>query len=171
MIPTTKPEIWPTDRPCVVFMVPAERSIEYGAIMQRITGRVIEDLHWSPLYMELIGLISSSPQHGTDGIFFLEDIGIDTRKVTLLMLWGDTAKSVHFENDVPEECGVGTVILPATGVLIPTVRMPNIDGDWWTDPLHQEYAITVFASLVRDIRTELDGSEPFVFVTGHHTWN
>jgi hypothetical protein len=55
--------------------------------------------------------------------------------------------------------------------LLPAVRMPSIDGDWWLDPLHQEYAITVFANLIRDGRVELDGSEPFTFVAGFNTWN
>lgn len=167
---TTKPEIWPTDKPYVVFMVPAWRSGEYAVIMNRLILTVLRDLDWEPEDLEVLGLVATSPQHCTEGIYFLEQSGIDTRKITLLMLWGETAEW-RFGDTVSEECGVGTVILPETGVILPTVRMPSLNDDWWDDPLHQAYAATVFANLVQNGRSELDGSEPFVFVAGQHTWN
>lgn len=171
MTPKTKPEVWPTSKPFVVFMVPGEHSAEYAVVMNRLTSNVLDSLNWSHDSIEAIGLIAATPQHGTEGIFFLEESGVDTRAITLLMLWGNTAECVNFEDSVPEECGMGAVILTETGVVLPTVRMPSLESGWWSDPLHQEYAATVFASLLRDGRAKLNGTEPFIFVSGHYAWN
>jgi hypothetical protein len=171
MTQKTKPEVWPVDRPFVVFMVPAERAIDYAEAMNQLTVNLLSDLNWAPDEIEIVGLISASPDHGAEGLFFLEEMGVDTRKITLLMLWGAAADCVNFDGYVVEECGIGTVILPETGVILPTVRMPSLDGDWWTDPLHHAYAATIFESLVQDGRARLDGTEPFVFVTLPNTWN
>lgn len=168
---TTKPDIWPIDKPLVVYMVPAARSIEYSVVMSQLTARVLTDLGWSKDAVEFVGLISASPQHGTEGICFLEDSGVDTRAVSLLMLWGDTSDAVSFEGHVSEECGIGRVILPHTGAMIPTVRMPSIDTDWWREPIHQEYAVSVYTNMIRDGRYEMDGSEPFTFVHTLDAWN
>jgi hypothetical protein len=166
-----KPKVWPTDKPFIVFMVPGERSIEYASIMNSLITDVLSDFKWPSDAVDAVGLIASTARHGTEGIFFLEEMGVDTRSVTLLILWAETAESVNFVDVVPEECGIGAVILSATGVVLPTVRMPSLDDGWWEDPLHYEYASTVLASLIRDGRTELSGAEPFVFVTGTNTWN
>lgn len=171
MTKQTKPEVWPTDKPYIVFMVPGERSDEYAMVMNKLTTSVLDDLGWAYDSVEAIGLIAATPQQGTEGLYFLEESGVDTRGVTLLMLWGDTAACVNFNNSVPEECGIGAVILTETGVVLPTIRMPSLEEGWWADPTHQEYAATVFASLIRDGRAKLDGSEPYVFVSGRHTWN
>lgn len=160
-----------TDKPTVVFMVPSEHPDVYAAVMNQLTVRVQKDLKWEPGTIELVGLIAATAEHGTEGIYFLDEMGISTRSLTLLVLWGETAASVDFEGKVPEECGVGAVILPETGVVLPTVRMPSLDGDWWIDPLHQAFAATTYASLVQNGRTELEGSEPFVFIASPSTWN
>lgn len=167
----TKPEVWPTDKPFVVFMVPAERSVEYALIMKTLTTSVLDDLNWAYDSVDTIGLVAATPRHGTEGLLFLEEMGVDTRSVTLLMLWGDTAECVNFVDNVPEECGIGVVILAETGVVLPTVRMPSIDDNWWLDPSHQEYATGVFTSMIRDGRMELSGEEPFVFVSSRYAWN
>lgn len=166
-----KPEIWPTEEPFVVFMVPAEHQMEYALTMKALTTSVLNNLGWGYDSVKVIGLISSSPQHGTENLVFLEEMGVDTRSITLLMLWGDTAESVNFTNIVPEECGVGVIILPETGVSLPTVRMPALEEGWWFNPDHQEYAISVFADMIRNGRMELDGSEPSTFVSNPYIWN
>ncbi len=140
-------------------------------MMNRLTANVLNDLKWEHDAIEAIGLISATPQHGVEGIFFMEEMGVDPRAVTLLMLWGETAECIKFDEHVPEECGLGAVILPATGVILPTVRMPSLDNDWWVEPLNQAFAATVFASLVVDGRAEVGDTDPFVFVTPHATWN
>lgn len=160
-----------TEHPTVVFMVPSERPEVYAAVMNQLTANVQNDLKWEPGTIELIGLIAATAEHGAEGIFFLEEMGVDTRSLTLLVLWGETAASVKFEDMVSEECGVGTVILPATGVILPTLRMPSIDGDWWNDPLHQAYAAVTYAGLLQNGLAELEGDEPFVFISCPFTWN
>jgi hypothetical protein len=165
------PHHGPTDKPFVVFMVPAESATEYAFIMNRLTKTVLDDLSWDHDSVELIGLTSSSVKHGTEGIFFLEDMGIDTRGITLLMLWGETAESVGMHHLVSEECGIAAVILTETGVILPTVAMPRLEDGWWADPLHQDYAATVFTGLLRDGRAILNEDAPSIFVTGRHAWN
>lgn len=160
-----------TEKPTVVFMVPSVRAEEYAAIMNQLTVNVQDDLKLPSGSIELIGLIAATPEHGTEGIFFLEEMGVATRSLSLLVLWGETAASVKFEDTVSEDCGVGVVILPETGVVLPTLRMPSIDGDWWHDPLHQAYAAVTYAGLVQNGSAELEGSEPFVFVACPYTWN
>lgn len=171
MTQKTKPEIWPTDRPFVVFMVPGDRLPEYAVIMNDLILAVMQDLRWTSDDIDLVGLVAENPQHGAEGIYFLEESGIDTRAVTLLLLWGNIIESVNMQDIVSEGCGIGSVILPSTGVMIPIMRMPSIDSDWWDDPLHQEYAISAVTSMVRDGRYEFDGTEPFVFMTVPATWN
>lgn len=166
-----KPEVWPVKRPFVVFMIPAEHATDYAITMSTILTNVAADLQLDPDNVDTLGLIAATAQHGTEGIFFLEEMGVDTRSVTLLILWGETADAVNFGDAVPEECGLGAVILTETGAVIPTVRMPSLNGDWWDDPVHREYAEIVLSNLMRDGRPELDGSEPYVFVSGHHIWN
>lgn len=158
-------------KPAVVFMVPSERPDDYAIFMNQLTIDVQEDLRLPSGSIELIGLVAATAEHGAEGIFFLDEMGVETRSLTLLVLWGETAASVNFEDTVPENCGVGTVILPATGVVLPTVRMPSLDGDWWHDPLHRAYATVTYAGLVRNGTAELEGSEPFVFVACPYTWN
>lgn len=152
-------------------MVPGERAVEYGIMMNRLTTSVLDDLGWAYDSVEAIGLIAATPRHGVEGIMFMEELGIDTRSVTLLVLWAETAECVNFENYVPEACGIGAVILTATGVVLPTVRMPSIEHGWWAEPLNQEFAATVYTSLIRDGRAELDEGAPFVLVSGAHAWN
>jgi hypothetical protein len=88
-----------------------------------------------------------------------------------LMLWAETAESAQMQDTVAADCGIGAIILPETGVKIPTVRMPSIEGDWWLDPLHQAYAAVTYASLVQNGREELDGTEPYAFIACPHIWN
>lgn len=172
MTQKTKPEIWPTDKPFVVFMVPVDRAQEYGTMMNRLLMSVLYDLKWEPGSIETFGLIVSTPQNGIENLYFLEEIGVSTRTVTLLMLWGETAMCVDFQHVVPEACGVGKVIFPGTGVVLPAVRMPSLNGNWWDDPLHREFAAITITNLVRDKRrVEFDGSEPYNFVTRTATWN
>lgn len=160
-----------TEKPVVVFMVPSERQDEYAALMSRLTESVLEDLKMAHGSIELVGLIAATPDHGTKGIFFLEEMGIETRRIVLLMLWGETAASVKFEDSVPEECGVGRVILPETGVVLPTVRMPPLDGDWWNDPLHQAFAAVTYAGLLKNGRAEIESEETTVFIACPYAWN
>lgn len=171
MTQMTKPSIWPTDKPHVVFMVPTENCLYYASLLTRLTKVVLKNLNWSDDAIDMTGLVASNAVEGTFGIQFMEETGIDTRSVTLLMLWGETADSVNFGDHVSEECGVGTVVLPATGVLIPTVRMPSLGSGWWADPLNQEYAVSVFEDMVRDGRAEINDEAPFVFVAPPATWN
>lgn len=168
----TKPDVWPTDHTVVVYLVPAERSFTYSLVMKQLTLRVLKDLGWTTDDIEVIGLVAATPQNGTESILFLEESGIDTRGVTLLMLWGETSRSVNLYGHVSEECGIGAVALPSTGVVLPTVLMPSIDTDWWKDPMHQEFAAVTYASMIRGHRRYvLDGSEPTTFVTYPATWN
>lgn len=167
----TKPDIWPTDKPFIVFMVPTWRADEYQELMTKLTVSVLQDLGWESDDIEMLGLLSHSIKSGTEGLYFLDENGVNTRSITVLMLWGDTANSVNFDGYVSEECGIGKVIFPNTGAVIPTVRMPSLESNWWSDALHMEYAVTVFAEMIRDGRMELDGTEPFVFVTEKWHWN
>lgn len=160
-----------TEKPIVVFMVPSEQPEVYAAAMNQLTVNVQRDLKWEPGAIELIGLIAATAEHGTEGIFFLEEMGVDTRSITLLVLWGETAESVTFDDKVQEECGIGSVVLPETGVVLPTVRMPPIDGGWWSDPLNQAYAAVTYASLVENGRTGRNKEDPFVFVACPYIWN
>lgn len=171
MTPTTRLKTWATDSPLVVFMVPAERTADYVTMMDTLTINVMNDLKWEPGSVESVGLIAASARAGIDGIFFLEEMGVDPRDITLLMLWGKTYECVGYQGYVSEECGVGTVILPKSGAVLPTLCMPSIDGDWWLDPLHQAYAAATYARLLENGRSELDGSEPYVFVANPATWN
>lgn len=157
--------------PTVVFLVPSERADEYATTMNNLTLVVQENLKWPSGSIELIGLVAATAEHGAEGIYFLEEMGIDTRSITLLVLWGWTAASVELNETVSEACGIGTVILPETGVVLPTVRMPSLEGDWWDDPLHQAFAAVTYAGLVQNGRAELEGSEPFVFIACPYTWN
>lgn len=166
----TQSRTWMTNKPTVVYMVPSVRPHVYATAMGRLTNSVQADLGWEPGSIELIGLIAATAEHGTEGIYFLEEMGVDTRSLTLLVLWGETAEAVKFEDRVSEECGIGGVVLPETGVVIPTVRMPSVDSDWWNDPLHQAFAAVTYAGLVQDGRSQLDG-DPYVFIAGPHTWN
>jgi hypothetical protein len=159
------------NKPTVVFMVPSDRPDEYAAAMNQLTVQVQEDLKWEPGSIELIGLIAATPDHGAEGIYFLEEMGVPTRSLTLLVLWGETASSVKFENSVPEACGTGTVVLPETGVVLPAVRMPPLGDAWWNDPLHQAYAIVTYTGLVKNGSTELEGTEPSVFIASPYAWN
>lgn len=169
----TKSKIWVNSTPRVVFMVPSEHHEAYALFMKMLTREVEKDLGWEPDTIELIGLIAATAQHGTEGILFLEELGVNTRRLTLLILWADTAASVKFEKLVSPECGVGTVILPETGVVLPTLRMPSLDGDWWSDPLHQEYATVMYEELVQNGRTKAAAFtvEPQVFIATPQTWN
>lgn len=152
-------------------MVPSVRAEDYATMMNRLTSNVQEDLKWPDGAIDLIGLAAATAEHGAEGIYFLEELGVDTRSLTLLVLWGETASSVKFEDTVDEACGVGTVILPATGVVLPTVRMPPLEGGWWDDPLHQAYAAVVYTGLVENGKAELEGTEPYAIVAAPHTWN
>lgn len=167
----TKPEVWPTDRPYIVFLVPANHAGGYAAAMNQLLNNVLLDLGWGSDSVEMIGFVSASPRHGVEGLFFLEETGVDTRRVTLLMLWAEAGDCINWDGLVPEECGVGRVVLPATGAVIPAVRMPSLESDWWSDPLHEAYAETVVARLIQDGRPNLTGKEPFAFVTPTATWN
>lgn len=168
---TTKPEIWPIDKPFIIFMLPGFRAVEYASAMNQLVVSALHDLGWDVDDIDLLGFIAATPQHGAEGIYFLEDSGVDTRSISLIMLWGETAGAVDSGNIIPEECGIGTVVLPATGAIIPTLRMPTLDYGWWDDPLHLEYAVTVFANMIRDVRYERDGTEPVSFMTLPATWN
>lgn len=170
MSQTTKPKVWPTDRPFVVYMIPPERSADYAIVMDALATGAVEDLKMDPEGIEMVGLIANTPRHGTEGLYFLGDMGIEPRRVTLLVLWGETAECVNFQ-EIPEECGLGTVILVEPGVVIPTVRMPSLVGDWWEDPIHLEYASIVLTNLIRNGRDELTGEEPFVLVGNRNSWN
>lgn len=171
MAQKTRPEIWKTERPTVVYMVPAVGAIVYASIMNQLTISITKSLNWEPGTIDLIGLVATSPESGAAGICFLEESGIDTRSLTLLVLWGDTADAVEFNGLVSEECGVGKVILPETGVVLPTVRMPSIADDWWMDSFHQEYATAIYSRLVEKGKEDLQPDDPHVFVALPHVWN
>lgn len=160
-----------TSRPTVVYMVPPSKPEIYASVMGHITASVIEELNWEPESIDLIGLVAATAEHGMEGIYFMEEIGINTRGVTLLVFWGETAASVTFDEKVPEECGIGGVVLPETGAVMPAMRLPALDSDWWYDPLHVEYAAVMYAGLVQDGKSKLSQEEPRVFVASRSTWN
>lgn len=169
---TTKSKVWPTDRPFVVYMVPAEYASRYAAAQKQLLTNVLIDLGWDAGSVDLFGLSSPSDRAGAENLFFLEEIGIETRRVTLLVLWAETAGCIpNFDQLVSEECGVGKIILPATGVVLPVLRLPSLLDGWWSDPMHEAYAESVFAQMIQDGRVSLTGDEPFTFVTHSATWN
>lgn len=171
MAQKTRPDIWKTERPTVIYVVPAIGAEVYASIMNQLTVNVARSLNWDPGTIDLIGLVAASPQDGAEGICFLEQSGIDTRSLTLLVLWGNTADAVEFNDLVSEDCGVGKVILPETGVVLPTVRMPSIVDGWWLDAFHQEYAEAIYARLVEKGKEDLQPDDPHVFVSLPHVWN
>ena len=171
MMRQPRPKVFITKNPIVVFMVPSENSGIYAALTDQLTASVQEYLEWGPESIELIGLIAATAEHGAEGIFFLEEMGVNTRSIALLVLWAETAKSVNFNNSVSEYCGTGTVILPETGVVLPTVRMPSGRGEWWSDSEHYSYAVSTYAGLIQNGLSEMDGTEPHSFITGSNTWN
>lgn len=167
----TIPETWATEKPVVVFLVPAEGALTYVAVMNQLSLKVLGILGWAYDSLELYGMLAASAAHGKEEIYYLEENGIDTSRIALVMLWGDTAESVNFRLDITEGCGVGAIVLPRSGAILPTVRMPTIDGDWWYDAINQEHAATVYASLLVGGTDALDDPCPIVFVASPATWN
>ncbi len=151
--------------------MPSERADDYATVTKSLTEAVQHDLKWDDDSIDCIGLTAATVEHGTEGIFFLDELGVNTRSITLLILWGWTAECAKLHDTVSEACGIGTVILPETGVVLRTVRMPSLDGDWWEDPLHQALAVSVYTGLVEHGKAELDGSEPYVHIASPATWN
>lgn len=168
---TTQAEVWPTDEPLVVYIVPAGDPMVYAALMNHLTEAVQSDLGWEDGTVETIGLIASTPGQVTEGLFSLDDFGIDSRRITLLVMWGDTADPIGLGERVPIECGHGFVALPKTGVVLPVLRMPAIEGDWWLDPMHQAYAEVSYGEMVRDGRVRNTGVEHMVCISTSSMWN
>jgi hypothetical protein len=171
MVTTTQAEVWPTDDPLVIYIVPGDDPDRYAALMNHLTDIVQKDLGWDDGTVETIGLIASTPEQVTEGLYCLEDFGIDTRRITLMILWGDTADPIGLGRAVPVECGHGFVALPRSGVVLPAMRMPAIDGDWWFDPLHQVYAEVSYGEMVRNGRVRNTGSERIVCISTKAIWN
>lgn len=167
----TKSRIWMTNKPTVIFMVPPTNHEIYAEVMNQLTMIVIKDLNWKPDSINLIGLISSTAEHGVEGIYFLEEMGIDTRSLTLLILWGKTSDVFPPDKKISSACGVGGVVLPDTGVILPVVCMPSIESKWWHDPLHQEFAAVTYAKMIQDGKSKLESSEPYVFFSNCALWN
>lgn len=166
-----KAEVWPTDEPLVVYIVPADEPMKYAALMNHLTESVQTDLGWPENTVETIGLIAATPEQVTEGLFSLDDFGIDTRRITLMIMWGDTAENIGLAGKVPVECGHAFVALPKTGVVLPIMRMPAVDGDWWLDPMHQAYAEVSYVEMVRDGRVRTTGSEHMVCISTSAMWN
>ena len=145
--------------------------MKYAALMNHLTEVALHDLGWEAGTIETIGLIASSPDQIVEGLYFLDDLGIDSRCVTLTILWGDTAEVVGLGSVVPIECGHGFVALPRSGVVLPALRMPSIEGDWWFDPMHQAYAEVSYAEMLRDGRVRRENEEPMVCIATAETWN
>lgn len=172
MTKSKSPTVWSShEKPFIVFMVPADRAQHYAVAMQELATSALVDLKWSMDSIDIIGLMSSNAHHGTECIYFLEDNGVNTRSITLLMMWGETAECVGFDELVPEECGVGSIVLPETGAVLPVIRMPSLDSEWWSDPVHKAYATTSFTRMFEHGRVDSDFSKPFVFVAAPQTWN
>lgn len=169
----TNPKVWPTDKPLVVFLTPGVEAHQYAALMVVLINQALEELGWDSDRIEVVGLIAPTAQSGTEGIRFLDEIGVDSRRVELLVLLGETADSVQFGDDVPYECGIGFVVLPESGAIIPAIRMPAIDDGWWLDALHQQYASTTFTGLLRDgkLHPSPEHSEHVVFISDTAFWN
>lgn len=166
----TKSKVWTVEKPTVVFLVPSTNPETYGAVMNQLTVNVQRDLGWEEGSIELIGMVAESARHGIEGLYFLEELGVDTRTLTLLVLWGETSDAIPFEDDVPEACGIGRVALPETGVVLPTIRMPSVFNEWWRTPFNREFAISTYASLIQDGRAQLPEA-PCVFVSRRSDWN
>lgn len=155
----------------MIYMVPYTRAEDYASVTYQLMVAVQKNLGLGDGEIELIGLVASTALNGTEGIYSLEESGVDTRSLSVLILWGETNSSVDFQGAVSTECGVGKLILPATGVVLPTVLLPSLEGDWWLNSFNQTYAIALLTRLVKNGKDELDGSEPFVMIAGAHTWN
>jgi hypothetical protein len=167
----TEVEVWPTETPFVVYIIPDDEPMKYAAAMYHLTNSVHADLGWEHDTIETVGLIATSPQHVKEGLYFLDEFGIDPRSITLLMMWGDTAEIIGFAGEVPIECGTVFVALPRTGVVLPVLRMPALSGDWWLNPLHQSYAEVSYAEMVREGRIKTTGEEHMVCIAPKSYWN
>ena len=165
------PRPWLTDNHTVVYMVPPERPNVYATLMKTLTKDAESELKLVPESIDLIGFVVSDSHAGGEGLVFLEEMGIDTRRLSLLVLWAEAAAAVKFEDRVSKECGFGLVILPATGVMLPTMRMPSVDTNWWLDPLHQAYAAMSYAGLLKNGRDEMTGDEPATSIAPTRMWN
>jgi hypothetical protein len=166
----TQTEVWPTNTPLVVSIAPASDPIRHFALMKILTDAVQDDLGWGEDVIENIGLTASTPEQVTEGLYFLDDLGIDPRMVTLLVMWGETFDATGFNEDVPVECGTGFIALPKSGVVLPVLRLPSV-GDWWLDPLHQVYAHVTCAEMVREGRVRPTGDEPMTMIDSQAIWN
>lgn len=171
MQPTTNVEVWPTEDLLVVYIVPPGDPMVYAALMNALTENAQVDLGWDKGSIETMGLIASSPAQVTEGLFCLDDIGIDSRRVTLIVMWGDTAEPIGLGEKVSVECGLGFVALPRTGVVLPVLRMPSPDGEWWLDPLHQAYAEVSYVEMVRGGRVRRTGQEYVACISTSNMWN
>lgn len=145
--------------------------MRYAALMNHLTTAVQNDLGWDDGTVETVGLIAATPEQVTEGLFCLDDFGIDSRRITLMIMWGDTAETIGLGERVPIECGHGFVALPRTGVVLPVLRMPPIEGDWWLDPMHQVYAEVSYGEMVRDGRVRATGNEQMVCISTSSMWN
>jgi hypothetical protein len=165
---TTEPDLW-QDKPTVVFMTPDANVDIYVGLMALLTMNVQKELGWEPRSIQLIGLISKSTELGTQGLYLLGETGVKPSNLKLLVLWGNTAACARFDEDVADDCGTGTVIMPESGVILPAMRLPGVEADWWYENIHQEYAIFSYASLMRDGVVEEDA--PHVFIANANVWN
>ncbi len=82
-------------RDYVDFDLPVERLAERLTLLGMEVGSI-----------ETIGLVAATAEHGTEGIYFMEEMGINTRSITLLILWGDTIDAVALRDKIPEDWGI-----------------------------------------------------------------
>lgn len=163
--------MWPTDRTFVVFVVPGEDPVENSALINKITLSTLRDLRWELDDIEMLGIIANPQDHGAAGIYFLDDMGIDTKSITLLLLVGNVSDSISFSESVSPDCGLGYVVLPESGAIIPTLRIPDTNDTWWDEPLHMEYACVTLAEMIRNGRIGYQRSEHVVFLADPSFWN
>lgn len=156
---TTRPEVWPTTIPFVVSIVPTDGVEVYGFVIRRLIGHTEESLNWPEESISHVGLIATSIEHGTESIMFMEEMGVSSRSITLMLLWGETSDCVGFDDTISPECGMGFVSLVRTGVLLPALRMPSLESGWWGNRLNQQFAAVTVANALRDGRIRPDGSE------------
>jgi hypothetical protein len=167
---TTRPEVWPTDTPLVIYVVPATDPIRYAALMDHVTRNVEVDLGWEQGKIETLGLIATDPTQIIEAFYLMDELGIDPRSVTAVIMFGDTAEALPFVKPIPIECGIGFVSLPRAGIVLPIMRMPYL-GMWWLEPVHQSYAEVSYAEMVREGRVRCDEGDQAVTISPTSMWN
>lgn len=168
-----KPSVWQTDGTTVVYMVPAEYSESCGIIMYQLTEVVERDLQWERETIELVGVIADTVRGGIEGLLFLGELSdVDSRDVTVLILWGDVpAEASGLKDVLDEELGIGHVVLPETGAIVPVLRFPPVENGWWLDAGNVSSAAYAYREMVEGGRKTLDKGDAETFVTRDYVWN